>query len=256
MTAAFVNPSEPSALYVLRHADRTLVLAQRLLGWITRAHDLDEELAFANIALDLLGQARMLYTHVGTLDGSGRTEDDYAYWREADQFLSPRLVEQPNGDFAHTMVRQLLHDVYALELWTHLERSSDPCLGAIAQKAVKETRYHVRHAGNWIVRLGTGTAESKRRTQAALDHLWRYTDELFDDAQVDASLVRGGTAADPNALRERWTTTVTATLEAAELRRPSAPGDGQPITLGRSADFEDLITAMQSLQRTHPGATW
>lgn len=250
-------PSDVRAIFGLRHADRALVLAQQITGWITHAHELDEEVALANLGLDLLGQARLLYSFVGEVDDRGLCEDDYAYRRSDRQFYNPLLVEQPNGDFADTMVRQLLHDAYAVELWSRLSTSSDPQLAAIAGKAVKETAYHLRHSGTWVVRLGDGTAESHRRAQAALDRLWRYTGELFEVDDISRHLAESGFAPDPGTLRPPWDTRVTAVLAEAGLTPPSV---GRMATGGWSGLHGEglgrLLGEMQVLQRTHPGVSW
>ncbi len=195
--------------YVLRQGDRALILAQRLLEEITHAPEIEEDMALSNLALDLIGQARGLYTYAGdlegpTVDGTDRDENYFAYWREQHEFLNPLLVEQPNGDFAHVIGRQFLHDAYALPLWQALATSSDETLAALAGKAVKETAYHLRHARSWVVRLGDGTDESQTRMQAAIDHLWRFTGELFEHDDVEDGLVAAGVAADPEVLRTEW----------------------------------------------------
>lgn len=250
-------PSDTRAVFGLRHADRTLVLAQQITAWITHAHELDEEVALANLGLDLLGQARLLYSLVAEVDDRGLDEDDYAYRRTDRQFLNPLLVEQPNGDFADTMVRQLLHDAYAVELWSALSASCDPRFAAIAGKAVKETRYHLRHSGTWVVRLGDGTDESHRRTQAALDRLWRYTGELFEVDALSRELAAAGVAPDPATLRRPWEARVGAVLADAAL---TAPRVNSMATGGWSGLHGEglgrMLGEMQVLQRSHPGVSW
>lgn len=214
---------------VLCHGDRALVLAQRLLQQITHAPEIEEDMALANLALDLLGQARALYSWAGELDATGHDEDHYAYWRSADEFVNPRLVEQPNVDFAHVIVRQYLHDEFALAFW---KRSG----WELAERAVKETTYHRRHSRAWLVRLGDGTPESRRRTQHALDALWPFVDELFDAA--------------PD-LRAGWDADVRATLAEATLTVPvAAPSPPQVRHL------DELLAELQGTARAHPGATW
>lgn len=248
--------------YTLRQGDRALVLAQRLLEAITHAPEIEEDMALSNLALDLIGQARGLYTYAGEIDGptddgSIRDENHYAYWREQHEFLSPLLVEQPNGDFAHTIARQFLHDAYALPYWQAMAASSDATLAALAGKAVKETAYHLRHSRSWVVRLGDGTDESHRRMQAAIDHLWRFTGELSEHDHVEDELAAEGIAADPESVRAQWDRTVTATLEEATLERPA---DGVMQSGGRDGRhteaFSYLIGEMQVLTRAHPGASW
>lgn len=248
--------------YVLRQGDRALILAQRLLEEITHAPEIEEDMALSNLALDLLGQARALYTHAGELqgpdsDGNARTEDHYAYWREQEEFLNPLLVEQPNEDFAHVIARQFLHDAAALPYWQAMTASTDDTLAALAGKAVKETAYHLRHGRSWVVRLGDGTDESHRRMQAAIDHLWRYTGELFEQDDVEAELVASGVAADPEAVRTEWQRIVDAALDEAKL---TVPDDVVMQTGGRhgrhTEQFSYLIGEMQVLARAHPGASW
>lgn len=252
----------PLTTYVLRHGDRALILAQRLLQEITHAPEIEEDMALSNLALDLIGQARALYTYAGEIDGplpdgSPRTEDHYAYWREQHEFLNPLLVEQPNVDFAHIIVRQFLHDAFALPFWRAMTSSSDDTLAALAGKAVKETDYHLRHARSWVVRLGDGTDESRDRAQAAIDHLWRYTGELFEQDHVEDELIAVGVAADPAAIRDEWHTTVSTAIREATL---DLPDDGVMQSGGRDGrhteEFSFLIGELQVLARAHPGASW
>ena len=254
--------SEHLSTYVLRQGDRALVLAQRLLEVVTHAPEIEEDMALSNLALDLIGQARALFTYAAeldgpTADGEPRTEDHYAYWREQHEFVNPLLVEVPNGDFAEVIGRQFLHDAFALPYWQAMTSSTDTTLAAIAGKSVKETAYHLRHSRSWVVRLGDGTDESHRRMQAAIDALWRYTGELFETDDVEHSLVETGVAADPAILHDQWRDTVAAALSEATL---SMPDDGPMQTGGRTGahteSFSYLIGEMQVLARAHPGATW
>jgi ring-1,2-phenylacetyl-CoA epoxidase subunit PaaC len=249
--------ADPLLAYVLRHGDRALVLAQRLLESITHAPEIEEDMALSNLALDLIGQARTLYTYAGEIEGAGHDEDHFAYWRDAHEFLNPLLVEQPNGDFAHLIVRQFLHDAYALASWRAMTASADETLAALAGKAVKETTYHLRHSAGWLVRLGDGTDESRRRTVAAVDDLWRFTGELFEADDVERALVASGVAADPEALRTEWRATVASTFGDATI---DVPADGVMQTGGRSGrhteTFSYLIGELQVVARAHPGATW
>jgi ring-1,2-phenylacetyl-CoA epoxidase subunit PaaC len=243
--------------YVLRQADRALVLAQRLLEEITHAPEIEEDMALANLALDLIGQARALYSYAGEIEGDGHDEDHFAYWREQHEFLNPLLVEQPNGDFAHVIVRQFLHDAFALPYWQAMTRSSDATLAALAGKAEKETAYHLRHSRAWVVRLGDGTPESRARAQAAVDELWRFTGELFECDEVEAALVADGVAADPDELRFAWKRQVDAALDEATLTRP---GDVVMQRGGRSGQhtegFSYLLGELQVVARAHPGVSW
>jgi ring-1,2-phenylacetyl-CoA epoxidase subunit PaaC len=247
--------------YVLRQGDRALVLAQRLLEVVTHAPEIEEDMALSNLALDLIGQSRALYTYAGELegpvDGEPRTEDHYAYWRDQHEFVNPLLVEIPNGDFAQVIGRQFLHDAFALPYWQAMTSSTDETLAALASKSVKETAYHLRHSRSWVVRLGDGTDESHGRMQAAIDDLWRYTGELFEADDVEHALVANGVAADPAAIRADWDSTVTSTLAEATLSRPD---DGPMQTGGRTGHhtekFSYLVGEMQVLARAHPGASW
>ena len=247
--------------YTLRQGDRALILAQRLLEAITHAPEIEEDMALSNLALDLIGQTRALYTYAGELDvlidGSVRDENYYAYWREQHEFLNPLLVEQLNGDFARIIVRQFLHDAFAFPYWRVMQHSTDETLAAIAAKSIKETSYHLRHSRSWLVRLGDGTDESHRRAQAAVDQLWRYTGEMFETDEVEDALISAGIAFDHNELHETWHGTIAAAFSEATLETPP---DAVMHTGGRSGrhseSFSRLIGEMQVLARAHPGATW
>ena len=243
--------------YVLRQGDRALVLAQRLLEEVTHAPEIEEDMALANLALDLIGQARALYSYAGEVEGAGHDEDHFAYWRDQHEYLNPLLVEQPNGDFAHVIVRQFLHDAFALPYWQAMTRSTDATLAALAGKSEKETAYHLRHARSWVVRLGDGTAESHTRAQAAVDALWRFTGELFESDEVEQALIASGVAADPSTLVGRWHATVEGALREATL---DVPGDVVMQRGGRagrhSEGFSYLLGELQVVARAHPGATW
>lgn len=243
--------------YVLAHADDNLVLAQRLSGWISRAPDLEEDIAMANIALDLLGRARMLLDHAGRLEGRDRSEDDLAMFRSEREFTNLLLVEQPNGDFAHTMVRQFLFDAYQAGLWERLCESADATLSGIAGKAIKETRYHLRHSGAWLVRLGRGTEESHGRTQDAVDGLWRFTAEMFETTGIDRQAARAGIGVDPATLRAGWERCVRETFAEAGLE---VPADRFARSGGRSGFHTEhlglILAEMQWMQRSYPGLNW
>src|SRR6186713_1241832 len=180
--------------YALTIGDTSLILAQRLGELIGHAPALEEDLALANIGLDLLGQARYLLSHAAQLQGNGGTEDDLAFLRDPQDFLNLSLVEQPNGDFGQTIVRQFLVDAWQLELFERLQQSSEPKFAELAAKAIKETRYHFRFSSGWVVRLGDGTEESHRRVQTALDSLWKFTAELFAPGAVDEEAALAGLA--------------------------------------------------------------
>jgi ring-1,2-phenylacetyl-CoA epoxidase subunit PaaC len=241
---------------ILARADDALVHAHRLSEWVGHAPMLEEDLALGNVALDLLGQARALYQHAAELEGAGRTEDDLAYLRDAPQFRNLLMLEQPNGDFAHTTARLFLHSAFQHPWWQHAGRSTDATLAAIAAKAEKEVAYHLRHAGEWLIRLGDGTVESHRRATAALDRLWRFTGEMFS-AQGEAPLIAEGVLPDPLAIRSAWDETVARVLAEARLDRPK---DGWMQSGGRrglhTEPLGHMLAVMQHLQRAYPGATW
>jgi ring-1,2-phenylacetyl-CoA epoxidase subunit PaaC len=248
---------DPRFLYALRLADDALILGHRLSEWIGVAPQLEEELALANVALDLIGQARMLYAHAGEIEGKGRDEDALAYLRDAPEWRNVLLVEQPNGDFARTIVRQLIYSAFMAPLWRGLKASADPTLAAIAAKAEKEAAYHVRHAGEWLIRLGDGTDESHARAADTIEDLWPYSGELFE---VDAAMreaIAAGIAIDPESVRAEWNATMDTVLAEATLARPA---DGWMQSGGRrgrhSEHLGHLLAEMQFLQRAYPGATW
>lgn len=244
---------EDVARYALYLGDDALMLAQRLGWWIARAPELEEDIALANIALDLLGHARFLLTYAGT--AWGKTEDDLAYFRDEEEFRSCRLVEQENGDFGQTIARQLIFSYYQYELYRRLVRSTDPTLAAIADKALKEVEYHQDHASQWILRLGLGTEESKRRVQAGLTYMWPYVDELFHDDDLVESL--GDVAVLPSSLRADFDRRITAILDEAGLSVPEVLGAWGGDRSGQFSEQRGHILAeMQVLARQHPGATW
>jgi ring-1,2-phenylacetyl-CoA epoxidase subunit PaaC len=243
--------------YALRLADDALLLGHRLSEWCGRAPTLEEDLALANIGLDLIGQARSLYAYAGEVEGRGRDEDRLAYLRQDREYRNLLLVELPNGDFAFTIVRQLLHAAFMVPFWERLQASQDETLAAIAAKSLKEVRYHLRHAAEWVIRLGDGTEESRHRTMAALDELWPWTGELFEQDAAERALVEAGIAVDRVALRPAWDATVDEVLAEATLARPP---DGWMQTGGRRGLHTEhlgyLLAELQHLQRSHPGATW
>lgn len=244
--------------YALRLGDDSLVLSQRLGHWITRAPQLEEDVALGNIALDLLGQARTLLSYAGEVEGSGRTEDDLAFLRDERAFLNVALVELPNEDFAVTIARQLAFSTWHLALHQRLVDSRDETIAGVAGKAVKEVDYHRDHATQWVLRLGDGTAESHDRMQAGLERIWPYIDELFVTDALEQRLVADGVAADVSTLRDEWDAYVGEVLHAATLERPD--GVVQLTSGGRrgihTEGFGYLLAEMQHLHRSHPGATW
>lgn len=250
-----LGTGDPLVEYALWLGDDALVLAQRMGEWITRAPQLEEDVALANIGLDLLGQARALLSYAGQVEGRGRDEDALAYLRDERDFRNLLLVEQPIGDFAVTMARLLVFGAYQFELYDRLRAGTDPTLAAIAAKAVKEVAYHRDHATQWVLRLGDGTPESHARMQAGLAAVWPFVDEVFDGADLVAGL--GAAAVDPSSLREPWRGYVDAVLAEATLSRPDDVPARRGGRLGLHTEAMGyLLAEMQHLHRSHPGASW
>ncbi len=247
----------PLARYALSLGDDALVLAQRCGEWVACAPELEEDVALANVGLDLLGQARSLLTYAGEVEHADRDEDALAYRRDEREYLNAQLLELANGDFAVTIARLLVFSTYQHLLYARLAGSADPTLAGVAGKAVKEVAYHCDHAGAWAVRLGDGTEESHARMQAGLETVWPYVDELFTGDGVDPALVASGVAVDPAGLRADWDTAVTAVLDRATLRRPEPGSSARGGRRGVHTDaMGPLLAEMQHLHRSHPGATW
>lgn len=257
MSASATNVAQLLFRYVLRVGDLSLVLGQRLGEWVGHAPVLEEDLGLANIALDLIGQARLLLAYAGELEGRGRGEDEIAFLREQGEYLNPTLVELPNGDFGETIVRQVLIDAFQLELFEGLTNSADEQLSAIAAKAVKETRYHLRYSCDWLVRLGDGTAESRVRVQSALERLWPYTVELFEEDELDREMADCGIAPRLADVRTAWSKRIDEVLAEATLERPRERPHSWFGKRGEHSEHLGYILAeMQYLQRAYPGARW
>jgi ring-1,2-phenylacetyl-CoA epoxidase subunit PaaC len=249
--------SHPLFDYVLGLADDALISAQRMGWWISRSPQLEEDVAMANIGLDQLGQARSLLAYAGQVEGSGRTEDDLAYFRDERDFRNVKLVERDQQDFGVAMARLLIFSAWQAELYAALARSTDPTLAGVAGKAVKEVAYHLDHARHWVVRLGDGTDESHARMQAALDAEWPWMEELFDGSCVDTGLVADGVAVDPATLRDGVLTRVEAVVVEATLSVPQVPaavGGGRRGLHTEAMGY--LLAEMQHLTRSHPEAAW
>ena len=247
-----------AAAYLLGIADDAMVYAQRLGEWLTNAPQIEEDMALANISLDLLGQARGLYPRVGELDGTGRSEDDYAMLRDEREWRNVHLVEQERADFGFEMARLLWFSSYQVELYAAAGGSSDEIFRAVAEKATKEVAYHHDHAHQWVVRLGDGTEESHRRMQAALEAVLPYLAELFDDDPVSVAAAEAGVGVLPSALHDAVVARVAGVVEEATLALPNdsrwrSRGGRQGV---HSAPMGYLIAEMQHLARSHPGATW
>ncbi len=254
--------------YLLHLADSALVLGQRNAEWCGHGPVLEEDIAMANISLDLIGQARLLYQHAATRIGGETDEDRLAYLRDAHEFRNFTLLELPHSpglvpggvgerDYGVTIVRNFLYSAYMAPLWDALCRSSDTTLAAIAAKSAKETQYHLRHSHDWLLRLGDGTDESHRRVQDALDYLYTFTQEFWVEAPYQAQARSAGIAPDLTAIRTEWQTQVEASVAQATLRRPA---EGGHVSAGHqglhSEHLSVLLAEMQSLARAHPGATW
>jgi len=243
--------------YLLRLADSNLVLGHRLSEWIGRAPVIEEELALANIALDLIGQARALYAHAARIGGGGDDADALAFLRDQIDYRNLLIVENKNRDFAHTIVRQFLYSAFAELYWDALTASRDTELAGIAVKAVKECAYHVRHSAEWLIRLGDGTQESNNRAQKAVDELWMYTGEMFESDQIDRAVLDAGIGVVATDLKPAWNETVETVLMRATLQRPK---DGWMMSGGRSGRHTEhlghMLAEMQFLQRAYPGQQW
>jgi len=253
--------------YLLHLADNALVLGQRNAEWCGHGPILEEDIAMANISLDLIGQARLLYQEAARRIGSGATEDTLAYFRDAPEFRNYTLLELPHRvglvgyaqsdiDYSVTLVRNFLYGSLMVLAWNALQRSADAALAAIAAKSLKEARYHLRHASDWMLRLGDGSDESHARMQAALDHLMPYTQEFWNTSDIDSQGAAAGV--DMASLRSQWDAMVDPVLAEATLKRPPLPKGY--ITQGKSGIHSEhlsyLLAEMQSLARAHPGATW
>jgi ring-1,2-phenylacetyl-CoA epoxidase subunit PaaC len=262
-----VDPTDLGT-YCLMLGDDALVLAQRLTQWVTAAPELEEEVAVANVALDLLGQARLLLARAGSVGVLGRSrekatesipdEDALAYFRDPDEFRCTALMAAPNGDFARTMVRLLVASTVRLAVFTRLRESRDPVLAAIATKGVHELTYHRDHAARWLLRLGDGTDESSRRAQDGVDTVWPLLADLFVPTDVEQRLAAAGIAVDPSSVRDEVRDVLAEVLGRAALEHPEWPVDAPPR--GRIGEHEpelaELLATLQGLARQHPAATW
>ncbi len=244
--------------YLLRLGDDRLVMGHRLSEWCGHGPILEEDIALTNIALDCIGQANNFLQLAGSVENKGRTADDLAYFREAIEFKNLMLVEQPNGDFAYTIARQFLFDVFSFHLLEELQHSSHQELAGIAAKAVKEDRYHLRHSREWVLRLGDGTDESHERIQSAFNDLWMYTGEIFQADEVDGLLFEKGIAVDLKSIEPKWSANVSevfteATLTVPDAEQYMASGSRQGI---HTEYLGHMLTEMQILTRSFPDARW
>ncbi|MCL1593742.1 MAG: phenylacetate-CoA oxygenase subunit PaaC [Actinomycetia bacterium] len=252
-----ITTQSPLATYIVRHADDNVIIGQRLAEYISRAPELEEDLAVANFALDHIGVANHLYTYAASVDGGQSDADALAMMRSEREFTNLLLVEQPHSDFGELMARQFLFDAYQVGLWGALSESSDETISGISQRAVKEAAYHLRHSSGWVIRLGDGTQESHDRMQSGIDRMWRYTEELFFSDELDQEMARAAIGVDPAILRTDWERVVDDVLEEATLTRPSDPyqtGGGR--SGGHTEHLGKLLAEMQWMQRSYPGMTW
>jgi ring-1,2-phenylacetyl-CoA epoxidase subunit PaaC len=258
MATASIQVSEtPLVVYALRRADDALILGHRLSEWCGHAPMLEEDMALANMGLDLLGQARELYSYAARVEGGGNDEDKFAYLRDVRQYRNLLLLEQPNGDFAHTIVRQFFYSAFADLYWRAMMQSGDATLAAIAAKSEKESAYHLRHSSEWMVRLGDGTDESHARAQTAIDDLWAYTGEMFHVDGSELGLINDGVAVDTVPLHLLWFSTVSDVVSEATLALPKSNWMQQGGRNGRHSEhLGHLLSELQSMQRAFPGATW
>jgi len=243
--------------YLLRLGDNCAILGQRLAEWCGKAPVLEEELALMNVGLDLIGQARLLLDHAGKVEGAGRDEDKLAFFRDTQEWRNLLLIEQPNGDFAKTMARQMFFDCFQYLQFEALLDSSDKTLSEIAAKSLKEITYHRRHSTNWVIRLGDGTEESHEKMQVAIDELWGFVPEMFDMDEVEDAMVAAGIGADVNALRPRWDEMINSILEEATLKRPEDTWSVRGSRVGKHSEHLGFLLAeMQFLPRAYPDAKW
>ena len=242
--------------YTLRIADSSLILGQRMSEWCSNGPTLEEDIAMSNISLDMFGQANGFYQYAAQLDGT-KSADELAFRRNEREFFNHQLVEQENGNFGTTMVRNFLHDAFNFLFYTELSKSKDETLSALASKSLKEVKYHFRHSSNWLVRLGDGTEESNARTQVALEELWMYTGELFEMDVLDTELLNEGISVDNSALKTEWDRMVNNTLAKAKLTRPENAYMATGGKKGLHTEYLGFILSeMQFLQRAYPDAKW
>lgn len=243
--------------YVLRLGDDSLILGHRLSEWCGHGPILEEDIAMTNISLDLVGQATSLLGYAGELEGKGRDADALAFLRFDREYKNVLLVEQPNGDFGMTMLRQFFFDAYRKPLFEKLQHSTDQHLAAIAEKSLKETKYHLKHSSEWVIRLGDGTEESNARIQDSLNTLWRYTNELFFTDEVDNELVEKGIVPSLQEIQNEWNATVTAVLTEATLTIPTNNWKQEGGRKGLHSEHLGYILAeLQYMQRAYPNMQW
>jgi ring-1,2-phenylacetyl-CoA epoxidase subunit PaaC len=252
-----VNKESALLAYVTRLGDNALVLGQRMVELVAAYPELEEELANANFALDYIGQARMFYTCAGELEGQGRSEDDFAFLRDENEFRNLLLLEQPNGHFGDSLAKLVLFELFYFAQLQALTGCEDARVAEIAARAEKEIRYHLRHNTQWLVRLGDGTEESHRRVQESVNELWRFTGEMFEADEADTIVERAWGGPNLEKLHKRWLADIDAILINATLDKPEDGWMASGGKAGRHTEhFGYLLAEMQYLQRSHPGASW
>ena len=243
--------------YLLRLADSSLIIGHRLSEWCGHGPVLEEDIALTNISLDFVGRANSLYEYAGKIEEKGRTEDDLAYLRNEREFFNNLLAEQPNGDYAQTILRQYLTDAFEIHFYEALTKSKDETLAGIAAKSLKEIQYHLRHSSSWMLRLGDGTEESNLRLQNSLDEIYRFTGSLFETDESDSVLIAAGIAPDLSAIQLQWQKDVDVMFEKAMLKKPEKVWMQKGNLQGRHTEHLGYILAeMQSVHRAYPGVKW
>lgn len=243
--------------YIKRIGDDSLILGHRLSEWCGHGPILEEDIAITNISLDLIGQATNFLSYAGQVEGLNRDEDMLAFLRYEHEYVNTLLVEQPNGDFGMTMMRQFLFDAFRKPFFELLQFSTDKQLAAIAEKSLKETKYHLKHSSEWVIRLGDGTEESHTRIQNALDTLWRYTHELFYMDEVDNQLLKQHIAIDLNLVQGEWDKTVQSVIEESTLKIPTNNWIQEGGRKGKHSEHLGyILTELQYMQRTYPAMEW
>jgi len=243
--------------YLLRLGDSNLIIGHRLSEWCGHGPILEEDIALINIALDFVGNATAILTYAALVEGKGRSEDELAYLRNEREYRNLLLTEQPNGDYAYTIARQFLYDVYTFFLYEELKSSTDETIAGIAVKSHKEITYHLRHTTEWMYRLGDGTEESHQRLQTALNELWMFTTDLFDMNEVDELLIKEGIAADLNKVKAAWEKRVNEVIAEATLQIPTTPIKQKGSREGKHSEHLGFLLAeMQYIPRSYPGAKW
>jgi ring-1,2-phenylacetyl-CoA epoxidase subunit PaaC len=243
--------------YLIRLGDDSLIIGHRLSEWCGHGPILEEDIAMTNLSLDFIGQTTSLFNYAGEVEGKGKSGDDLAFLRFDREYKNLLLVEQPNGDFGMTMMRQFLFDAYRLPLYQRLVNSNDETLSAIAAKSLKETKYHYKHSSEWVIRLGDGTEESHNRIQESLDTLWRYTSELFYSDEVDTELIASGVLPSMVGLETEWKKNVDSVLDEATLNIPTNGWKHEGGRKGMHSEHMGYILAeLQYMQRAYPGLEW